>query len=819
MTQAQALSRQLLNALVEHDNDVEIREALEALVENADNKDLLGLTAEDFINFTIQKVEQARAERLTSTKSISGNSMDGIYFKKKDYTLQPWNTQKIRTAILASDERVVNHITEEQMIQVLILVENKVLEMPSNVISYKDVHAIVEQTLMEVCPEVGESYKSYRSYSVKFSNILNNIFKKSAELMFLGDKSNSNANSALASTISCIMADYLGKEMYLLQFLNAEERQAFEDGFIYIHDAGKRYTYSFNCCLFNIKDMLKGIRRDAHGEVIEVRNGFEMANVWYNTPKNLKSCFSVLGDIVLAAASQQYGGFTIPEIDNILEEYCEKTYRIYYEKYYQQAEDAVKLAGAEVTVEIQQKLSEKADADAVRDVENDLMQGFQGLEYKFNTVASSRGDYPFVTVTGGTSTSRWGKLTWKCALINHMGGQGKPGFKKATMFPKYVFLYDENIHGPGKECEDVFKVGIECSQKTMYPDWLSLSGEGYISETYKKYRKAISPMGCRAFLSPYWKNGGMKPADENDEPFYIGRFNIGAISLHLPLIYQEAKTTGQTFYSLLDKYLEMIRQIHCRTYNFIAKMPASRNPLAFCEGGLYGGNLRYDQKIGDNPDILQAATASFGITALNELNVLATGKSISEDNTFCVETMQYINDRIEEFKAEDNHLYAIYGTPAESLCGRQIEQFRSMFGIIPGVSDREYVSNSFHCPVWEDLDPFQKQDKEKAFWELFNGGKIQYVKYPVEYNKEAYVSNVRRAMSYGYYEGCNTSITYCDDCGKQSFNIAGDKCPHCGSTNLTNIDRMNGYLSYSRVKGDTRLNRAKMAEIAERVSM
>ena len=140
-----------------------------------------------------------------------------------------------------------------------------------------------------------------------------------------------------------------------------------------------------------------------------------------------------------------------------------------------------------------------------------------------------------------------------------------------------------------------------------------------------------------------------------------------------------------------------------------------------------------------------------------------------------------------------------------------------MYGIVPGVSDREYVSNSFHCGVWEDITPIQKQDLENRFWDLFNGGKIQYVRYPINYNREAVVTLVRRAMSLGYYEGVNLSLAYCDDCGHEELEM--DVCPVCGSKNLTKIDRMNGYLSYSRVHGDTRLNKAKMVEIAERKSM
>ena len=151
------------------------------------------------------------------------------------------------------------------------------------------------------------------------------------------------------------------------------------------------------------------------------------------------------------------------------------------------------------------------------------------------------------------------------------------------------------------------------------------------------------------------------------------------------------------------------------------------------------------------------------------------------------------------------------------MCGLQVQQFRKKYGIIEGVSDRDYVSNSFHCHVTEDLTPIQKQDLENRFWNLCNGGKIQYVKYPIEYNLEAIRTLVRRAMRMGFYEGVNLSLAYCNDCGHEE--LAMDTCPKCGSHNLTKIERMNGYLSYSRVKGDTRLNAAKMAEIAERKSM
>ena len=549
-----------------------------------------------------------------------------------------------------------------------------------------------------------------------------------------------------------------------------------------MHDMSARRD-TMNCCLFDVANVLKG--------------GFEMGNLWYNEPKSLDVAFDVIGDIVLSAASQQYGGFTIPQIDKILIPYAERSFKTFTEKY--------------VSLGLTQ---ENAEKQAMLDVENDFRKGFQGLEYKFNTVASSRGDYPFITVTCGLATEKFGKMASMCLLETRKNGQGKKENKKPVLFPKVVFLYDENLHGEGKELEDVFNAAIECSKKAMYPDYLSLTGEGYVASIYKKYGEVISPMGCRAFLSPYYERGGLNPADENDKPFFVGRFNIGAISLHLPMIYAKAQREGKNFYDVLDYYLELIRNLHLRTYEYLGEMRASTNPLAYCQGGFAGGNLDFHDKI---KPLLKSATASFGITALNELQQLYNKKSIAEDGEFALEVMRYINDKINQFKKEDGKLYAIYGTPAESLCGLQIEQFRKEFGIIENVSDREYISNSFHCHVTEDITPIEKQDKESRFWNLLNGGKIQYVKYPINYNTEAVKTLVRRAMKLGLYEGVNLSLAFCDDCGYEQLEM--DVCPKCGSRNLTKIDRMNGYLSYSRVHGDTRLNAAKMAEIKDRKSM
>lgn len=306
----------------------------------------------------------------------------------------------------------------------------------------------------------------------------------------------------------------------------------------------------------------------------------------------------------------------------------------------------------------------------------------------------------------------------------------------------------------------------------------------------------------------------MYKQDETDKPVYRGRFNIGAITLHLPMIYMKAKEENKDFFEVYDCYLEMIRELHRKTYNFLAKKKASQNPLCFCQGGLLGGNLDPDDTI---EPLLKTATASFGYTALNELEVLATGKTLVEDGSFSVKVLEHLNKRIEEYKKEDSILYAIYGTPAESLCSTQIEQFRAKYGIIEGVSSREYVSNSFHCGVWEEITPVEKQDIEEKFWHLTNGGKIQHIRFPIDYNFDAMKTLVRRGMDKGYYQAVNMDLSYCNDCGYEQLEM--DKCPKCDSDNLTKINRMNGYLSYSQIGKKTRLNDGKLIEISERKSM
>ena len=716
---------------------------------------------------------------------------------KKDGTLEQYDEQKIINACNKAARRAMVKLTNDDYQIICNAVWDKLVENDLEDTEIYDMHNIVESVLEEHYPVVSKMYKEYRNYKKDFVHMMDKVYEKSQTIRYIGDKNNANTDSALVATKRSLIFNELNGELYKKFFLTLDEKQAMKDGYIYIHDRSARLD-TFNCCLFRIGEVMK--------------NGFEMGNIWYNEPNSLNTAFGVMGDIILATAAQQYGGFTIPEVDKMLVPYAEKS----YEKYLEEFDSICTDLDYDIS-KYEHDFRNERNKYANKKVRRDFEQGWQGIEYKLNTVGSSRGDYPFVTMTIGLSTEKFGKMAAITLLNVHKNGQGKNGFKHPVLFPKIVFLYDKNLHGDGSDRyqnADIFNAGIDCSNKTMYPDWLSLTGNGYVCDMYKKYGRVVSPMGCRAFLSPWYEKGGMYPLDENDKPVFEGRFNLGVVSLHLPMILAKAKQESKNFYDVLYNYLELIRGLHKRTYDYVGELRASVNPVAFCEGGLYGGRLKPEEKI---KSILPPMTISFGITALNELQRLYNGKSIREDGEFALEVMQYIQKYVDRIKEEDNILYAIYGTPAESLCGLQIEQFRKMYGMIENVSDRSYVSNSFHCHVSEDMSPIEKQDKEERFWPYFNGGKIQYCRYNLGYNVEAIKTLVLRAMEKGFYEGVNLAMCYCEDCGYQQVEM--DVCPKCGSEMITKIDRMNGYLGFTRVHGETRYNEAKNAEIKDRKSM
>lgn len=699
----------------------------------------------------------------------------------KSGCINEWNNEKIVTAINKAASRVDCSITHNQAITIANAckkVADKYLK--DNCISSAKLHEIViSQLVHHNFNLIASAYQEYRDYKNTYAKSWEQLKEDADQIIFLGDRENANFDSSLVSTKGSLVKGALTKELYKQFYLSKTEKFLTKRGDIYIHDLRDMIFGSVNCCLFDIGNVLKG--------------GFKMSGIHYTEPKTVLSALQVIGDITLVATAQQFGGFTLPELDKVLLPYVLKSYQRYLSDF--------------------DNNKDKANAATIRELE----QGFQALELKLNTVPSSRGDFAFTTITFGqwninepTDNKYWLNMIGSVILkVRQKGYDGVP-----VVFPKLVFLYDKNLIDHDDYASELFNEAVKCSSKCMYPDYLSLTGnieQNQVGMEYHLYNKIISPMGCRAYLS-HWVD------PKTNKVVTVGRCNIGAVSLNIPLIIAIAKKEFSTnwkesFWNLLSDRLQVIREFLCKRYEIIRHTKASTNPLAFTQGGFYNGYRQPDEEVGDLVDYM---TASFGITALNEATVLWCGKSLYEDKSiFANKVIDFILAKLDKYKEQDHHLYALYGTPAESLCGTQATQYREYTG------DNQFgsfFSNSFHCHVSEDITPIEKQDTEAAAFHKVAGGHIQYVRLDNPENLEATKAIIERGMSLGFYQGVNFDSCHCNDCGT-SFTNGGKTCPSCGSHNITTISRVCGYLGYSNINGHTRMNDAKLDEIKQRKSM
>lgn len=695
---------------------------------------------------------------------------------KKDGTVEGWNGEKIKEAVYKAAARV-NQYVEPDVLNKLVEKVHSCLIIDRDAPT-KDLHKEVIHYLKYFgLTDVANSYQEYRDYKNTYAKSFEKVKDEADNVLLLGDRENANFDSSLVSTKGSLIKGYLTKELYRQFYLSKEEKELTKRGDIYIHDMRDMLMGSVNCCLFDIGNVLRG--------------GFSMSNVDYTEPTSVLSALQVIGDITLVATAQQFGGFTLAEIDKVLLPYAKKTFDNAFKKYFNQC-----------NLEY-----DEACIRAAQDLMRELEQGFQSLELKLNTVPCSRGDFAFTTLTFGTWDIMMDDLDrnimlmiGKTILKTRMKGHGG----KQVVFPKLVFLYDEDKIRNDEDHKELFELAVKCSSKCMYPDYLSLN-HGKVADIYKRTGAITSPMGCRAYLTE-WHD------PKTGEAITIGRCNIGAVSLNLPLILAYSLKNNVDFFNVLDVRLETIRNFFKKRYDLIRHTKACTNPMAFMQGGFYKGNLKADDEIGD---LVNYMTASFGVTALNELNILATGKTLYQDPWYALTVLKHINDKVEKFKKEDGYLYAVYGTPAENLCGVQAKQYADYTG---DHQFGEYFTNSFHMHVNEPITPFEKQDAEYEMFHLCNGGHIQYVRVTNPENLQALKALILRGMEKGFYQGINFDSAYCEDCGKHSTNVM-NKCPHCGSTNLSVISRVCGYLGYTKANGSTRMNDAKLAEIKDRVSM
>lgn len=607
----------------------------------------------------------------------------------------------------------------------------------------------------------------------------------------LDDRSNANSDKVKnLQTWRMTVSDAVMAPIseHLLCNDNEELKRAIKLGFLYPHDkASKSLTY--NCCILNLPHLLK--------------NGYTFNNTPITQPHGITAAIGNMREIIQIQSGGQFGGLTLPEIDTALEPYVEMSYNRYVKEYIDLGIDV-----------------EKACDAAMKRIDKEIEQGFQALECSVNTVSSFRGDYPFVVLTFGNGTSKFAKRVSMGILKQRMKGNGPEGKRIPAIFPKLVFLYDENIHGKDKECYDVFYEAAKCSVNTQYPDFLSLN-HGAVGELYQKWGKIISPMGCRAYLSPYFEKGGFTPSDDVNEELSIYRFNMGVISLNIPMIIREAYENGKPWKDQITYYQDLAREAHRDTVEFAKHISLDTAPLAFKFGGFDGKPDWKNNVVGE--DMVKRATISFGYGGLNEATMMIADKTLVEDKAqIASEILDLLNDNIARYKREDNILYALYGTPGESWLSTAVDKYKEMYGE-DEYSKNGYWTNSFHVAVDTDIDPISKMNLEIRNFHKSGGGHITYSRLQSTSNIAAGIALIEEAMRQGLYHGLNHSADYCIDCGCRYVgpdNPADSVCPKCGSKHILQIRRMNGYLGYrTGFDGRPRFHDAKLLEFERRKCM
>ena len=685
---------------------------------------------------------------------------------KKNMEVENFDSNKIVRAINKTALRCNVNITKEQEQAVVKKVVGELSKDfdPNMVklVKVQQLHELVELALQDVDKVLAVEYASFRGYKKKMDEHFEEMLRETEQLLHNGDNENANRDGFLISAQKAISGEIFSMRNMLDYELPKEASQAHKDGDIYIHDLRDRLYGSINCCLFDMANVLKG--------------GFTYKGVAYCEPNSIRTACTMMLDIINSGRLNQYGGFTVPEVDSVLAPYVKKSWIHYYEMVKDTDMDASKFAD-EMTMK-------------------DLIQGLESIEHSLHMVNDT-----FITFTFALDTTRFGKMVSEALLQVRRKGLGQTGVP--AVYPKLVFLYTDLIHGEGQENEDIFKSAIQTSSKCMYPDYLSLDN-GYLGEVYHRTGKAISPMGCRAFLSEY-KN-------EEGESIFTGRGNCGAITLNLPRFAIKSNGDMNTFYKLIDENFAKAIKVHQFTYNRMRKVKAKTNPLLFVHGGCHI-QLDYEDTI---EKVIDTFTWSIGYIGLDETIKALTGKQIHECPGLGVEILTHIDNLLQQAKKDTGLRLAMYSTPAESLCYKFLDKDKADFGIIEGVTDKEYYTNSFHMDVRAKLDPDQKMLLELPMFNIATGGRIVYNEYPHTKNIQAIIECVRYAMSLGLYYGVNLQLDSCSDCGYQD-EIEG-QCPRCGSTNILSINRICGYLGYTSTEtGANMVNKGKFGEIEKRV--
>ena len=703
----------------------------------------------------------------------------GIKVLKNGGLVAPFLDSKIKIAINKAAHRAQVALSEDQQDRVVQHVKDKLIGVEEVTVS--KLHDLVQDALSEVSERVYLSYKAYRDYKNRFSKSFEEAAISSSKIIYEGDKENANKDSSLNSTKQALIAETYMKELMDNFELDKEWIDAHNRGDIHIHDKGSRYLNQTNCCLFDMGNVLKG--------------GFEVNGVKETEPTNVISAWALLGDTVLNASSQQYGGFSIPAVDTIMARYAEKSYNRHLEFLKEVTDEAT------------------AEAKSLELTRNDIRQGYQGVEHKLNTVSNALGQVPFVTFSFAMDQSHWAREVTKAILDVRTEGIGKE--KITAVFPKLVFTYRSDIHGQGMPNRDLFLQAVECSKTRLYPDFLSFDNpqDNLLAQIYEETGEILVGMGCRSFLS-------RATNPHTGKEVYTGRSNVGVVSLNIPKYAMEAVNLLDDFDDVMgyideriESFVEMAKDIHLMSYEKIGKMTGSTNPLLYVQGGSWM-SVDYDEPVAP---ILELATASVGFIGLEEaVGAIRTKFEVKDEDIESIKhrIIDKLNEEVDRHREETGKLISLYASPAESLIYRFQNINKKEFGVIKGFTDRDYMTNSFHVHVSREVNVLDKIDLEAPFHSKSAGGRISVVEYPYAVDSNVLTDTIEYAMARGLYYGINVVSSSCGDClNKGDFDV----CDVCGSHNVTTVIRVCGYLSYSQTKGDTRLNKGKLAESKERV--
>lgn len=701
---------------------------------------------------------------------------------KRDGQEVNYNRSKIIVAIGKANEEVPEEerISDQEIEEIVSYVETRKRKR----ILVEDIQDIIEQKLMALGKfDLAKRYIVYRytrelvrRANTTDDSILSLIKNSNKEVM----EENSNKNATAASTQRDLIAGEVSKDLTKRLLLPEKIAKAHEEGILHFHDADYFVQPIFNCCLINIQDMLD--------------NGTVMNGKLIESPKSFQVACTVMTQIISAVASSQYGGQSV-DLKH-LGKYLRKSHDK-YEKAYR----------AHFGDEFDDDTIEKLVQDRLKD---ELKSGVQTIQYQINTLMTTNGQSPFVTLFLNLDENNE-YIEENAMIVEEILRQRLEGIKNekgvyvTPAFPKLIYVLDENTCLKGGKYDYITKLAVKCSAKRMYPDYISAKK---MRENYEG--NVFSCMGCRSFLSP-WK-------DENGNYKFEGRFNQGVVSINLPQIGILAKGNEEVFWKLMDERLQLcFEALMCR-HNALKGTLSDVSPIHW----QYGAIARLDKGEKIDPLLYGGySTMSLGYIGLYEVTKLMKGVSHTDPvgEEFALRVMNHMKEATDRWRDETNIGFSLYGTPAESLCYRFARIDLEKFGEIKDITDKGYYTNSYHVDVREKIDAFSKFSFESQFQKISSGGSISYVEIPnMRHNLEALEEVVKFIYDNIQYAEFNTKSDYCHVCGYDGeIKINDDlewECPQCGNKDHSKMNvtrRTCGYL------GENFWNVGKTKEINARV--